>query len=91
MFPITSTSAAGQGVDEEVAGGEAEAVAQPERGDVVGEDRPERRQVEAAAGEVVVGQGELHRQVPLRRADVDERCGTSPRGICAPAPAPCPC
>ena len=39
----------------------AQAIAQPERGDVVGEDRPERRQVEAAAGEMRVDQGELHR------------------------------
>ena len=39
----------GQRVGEEVAGGEAQALAEPEAGDVGVEDRLERRQVETAA------------------------------------------
>ena len=68
---MTSTSALRQRVVEEVAGGEAQALAEPEARDVRLEDRPERRQVEPAAGDVLVRQGDLNRHGALGAADVD--------------------
>ena len=63
----------GQRVGEEVAGLEAEAVTEPEGGDVLLEDRTDDRQVEAAAAEMAVRQGDLHGEAALGGADVDER------------------
>ena len=80
----------GQRVGEEVAGGEAQAVAEPEAGDVLVEDRLDGRQVEAAAGEVRVGQRELHRHGALGAADVDTRAVILPTGTWPRSPAPAP-
>ena len=61
----------GQRVGEEVAGGEAQALAEPEASDVGIEDRLDRGQVEPAAGDVLVRQGDLNRHGALGAADVD--------------------
>ena len=79
-----------QRVGEEVAGGEAQALAEPEAGHVVVEDRLERGQVEAAAGDVLVRQGDLNRHGALGAADVDHAAVVAQGNLAAiacPAPA----
>ena len=71
MCPITSTSASGSGSAKKSPAGEAQAVAEAEAGDVGVEDRLDRGQVEAAAGDVLVRQGDLNRHGALGAADVD--------------------
>ena len=77
-----------QRIVEEVAGREAQALGEPDGGDVGLEDRLERRKVEAAAGDVVVRERDLDRDRALGAADVDHAArdrstGTSPRSPCA--------
>ena len=57
----------GEIVGEEVPGGELQSIGEPVAPHVVLEDGLDLREVEAAAGQVRVGEGDLHGEVPLRR------------------------
>jgi hypothetical protein len=61
----------GQWISEEVAGCELQALAEPEAGDVSIENRLDRGQVEAAAGDVLVRHGDLNGHGAFGTTDVD--------------------
>ncbi len=71
----------GERIGEEAALGEGQPAGEAEAGDVLGEDRADRFEVEPLAGQVRVGQGNLRGEIALRRADVDEGAVRRPRQL----------
>ena len=80
MWPITMTSACGERSVEEAAWRETQALGEAEAFDVLLEDRPDFRQIEADAGEVGMGESDLGGGVALRGADVARRFCSSAQG-----------
>ena len=83
---MTRTSALRQVVCEEVAADEVQPSLQAVVLDELLEHRRHLGQVEADAGEVWVRERDLHGEVALRRADVDERLVLVPGELSARSP-----
>jgi len=81
---------AGQRVGEEIAGVEGQPPGQAMRRGMRLEQRAQRRQVEAAAGQVRMGERDLRGQPALGTADIDEAAVLPPRGRRRPWRGPAP-